>query len=50
MIRSRTPATIGFEGGGHVTVAVTSEHPTTLDLETREWDEQVTRFMHELPR
>jgi len=42
---------IGFEGGGgHVLVSVTAQHPTTLELETREWDRQVTHFMERLPR
>jgi hypothetical protein len=50
-VRQRAPQVIGFEGGGgHVLVSVTAEHPTTLELETREWDRQVTRFMEQLPR
>jgi len=50
-VRQRGPQVIGFEGGGgHVLVSVTSEHPTTLELETREWDRQVTQFMGRLPR
>jgi len=50
-IRQRGPQVIGFEGGGgHVLVSVTAERPTTLELETREWDRQVTHFMERLPR
>jgi len=50
-VRQRGPQVIGFEGGGgHVLVGITGEHPTTLELETREWDRQVTRFMERLPR
>jgi hypothetical protein len=50
-VRSRSREAIAFEGGGgHVTLAITGEHPTRLDLETREWDQQVTSFMRELPR
>jgi hypothetical protein len=50
-VRQRGPQVIGFEGaGGHVLVSVTGEHPTTLELETREWDRQVTQFMERLPR
>ena len=47
----RGPQAIGFAGGGgHVLISVTGEHPTTLELETREWDRQVTQFMERLPR
>ena len=50
-VRRRGPRAIGFEGGGgHVVVAVKGERPTTLDLQTREWDRPVTEFMQELPR
>jgi hypothetical protein len=50
-VRQRGPQVIGFEGGGgHVLVSVTGELPTTLELETREWDRQVTQFMGRLPR
>ena len=50
-IRQRGPQVIGFEGGGgHVLITVTGERPTTIELETREWDRQVTRFMEHLPR
>jgi hypothetical protein len=45
-VRTRDPRRIGLEGGGgHVTIAVTGEHPTTLDIETREWDQPVVTFM-----
>ena len=51
MVRQRGLQVIGFEGrGGHVLVSVTAQHPTTLELETREWDRQVTHFMERLPR
>ena len=32
-------------GGGHVTVTVTAGDKTAVDLETREWDYQVKKFM-----
>jgi hypothetical protein len=42
---------IGFEGGGgHVLVRVIGERPTTLELETREWDAAVDSFLTSLPR
>jgi hypothetical protein len=34
-------------GGGHVTVTVTEGEKTTVDLETREWDYHVKKFMAE---
>jgi hypothetical protein len=50
-VQQRGTQVIGFTGGGgHVLVSVTGEHPTTLELETREWDRQVTQFMARLPR
>jgi hypothetical protein len=50
-IRMRGPQVIGLEGGGgHVAVSVTSENPTTLEIETREWDRSVTEFIGKLPR
>jgi hypothetical protein len=50
-VQTRSPRAIGFEGGGgHVVVAITGERPTTLDIQTREWDEQVAAFMRALPR
>ena len=40
-----------FEGGGgHVAVRVLQEQPTTLELETHEWDAAVVEFMRKLPR
>ncbi len=32
-------------GGGHVTITVVEGDKTSVDLETREWDYQVKRFM-----
>ncbi len=50
-VRSHGAREIRFEGGGgHVAVRITGESPTTLDLETREWDTLVQEFMHKLPR
>jgi hypothetical protein len=50
-VQSRGGREIRFEGGGgHVAVSVIGERPTTLELETREWDRQVTQFMGDLPR
>jgi hypothetical protein len=34
-------------GGGHVTVTVTEGDKTSLDVETREWDYQVDKFLAE---
>jgi hypothetical protein len=34
-------------GGGHVTVTVTTGEKTDVDLETREWDYHVKKFMAE---
>jgi hypothetical protein len=34
-------------GGGHVTVTVTEGDNTSLDVETREWDHQVKKFLTE---
>jgi hypothetical protein len=51
LVRRRGRQEIGFEGGGgHVLVSVTGEHPTTLEIETREWDTPVTQFIGDLPR
>jgi len=33
-----------------VLVSVTGEQPTTLEIETREWDTQSTVFLGRLPR
>ncbi len=32
-------------GGGHVTITVAEGQKTAVDLETREWDYQVKKFM-----
>ena len=37
-------------GGGHVLVSIIRERPTTLEIETREWDTPVTTFVGKLPR
>jgi hypothetical protein len=37
-------------GGGHVTVRVLGELPTTLEIETTEWDYAVRGFIEQLPR
>jgi len=34
-------------GGGHVTVTVTEGEKTSLDVETKEWDYQVKKFLAE---
>lgn len=47
----RTDCCASFEGsGGHVTVSAARCEPDTteVDLETREWDYQVKRFMEGL--
>jgi len=50
-VRTRGPQMIGFAGGGgHVSISVAGERPTTLELETREWDAAVVTFMGKLPR
>jgi hypothetical protein len=50
-IRIRAAREIGFEGGGgHVVARVVRERPTTLELETREWDAAVQSFLGQLPR
>ena len=49
--RTRGPQMIAFEGGGgHVVISITTEQPTTLEIETREWDRAVVEFMDKLPR
>jgi hypothetical protein len=50
-VQERSQQKIRFEGGGgHVLISVTSENPTSLDIETREWDRLVVSFMEHLPR
>jgi hypothetical protein len=47
----RTDCCLSFEGGGgHVTVSAARCKPdyADVDLETREWDYQVKKFMEEL--
>lgn len=47
----RTECCLSFEGGGgHVTVSAARCKPnyTNVDLETREWDYHVKRFMENL--
>ncbi|HWQ12139.1 MAG TPA: hypothetical protein VNL77_05030 [Roseiflexaceae bacterium] len=49
--QSRDAREAGFTGGGgHVIVRVVREDPTTLELETREWDVAVQSFLAQLPR
>lgn len=50
-IQERQREKVRFEGGGgYVQVSVVSEQPTTLEIETREWDRPVEFFMEKLPR
>jgi hypothetical protein len=50
-VQERSQQKIRFEGGGgHVLISVASENPTSLDIETREWDRLVVSFMEHLPR
>jgi hypothetical protein len=46
----RNPCCVSFEGGGgHVTVTASEgEKKTSVELETREWDYHVKRFMREI--
>jgi len=46
----RGPCCLTFEGGGgHVTVTASAEEKkTTIELETREWDYHVKRFIREI--
>jgi hypothetical protein len=47
-LASRDDCCVSFVGGGgHVTVTVTGGEKTTVDLETREWDYHVKKFMAE---
>jgi hypothetical protein len=50
-ITEETPQCISFEGGGgHVTaVLCLDENKTRIDLETREWENQVKKFVSSLP-
>jgi hypothetical protein len=49
-LTEQNPCCVYFEGGGgHVSVtAVMGEKKTTVELETREWDYHVKRFMREI--
>lgn len=48
---TRSGREIAFQGGGgHVVARIVREHPTTLELETREWDAAVRSFLAQLPR
>jgi len=45
-LTSRDDCCVSFAGGGgHVTVTVTEGKKTGVDLETREWDYQVKKFI-----
>jgi hypothetical protein len=45
----RDPCCARFEGGGgHVSVRVETGEKTTVNLETREWDFHVKRFMQSI--
>jgi len=45
-VTSRNECCISLAGGGgHVTVTVTEGDKTSIDVETREWDYQVKKFM-----
>jgi hypothetical protein len=47
-ISSRDECCVAFAGGGgHVTVTVTEGEKTSVDVETREWDYHVRKFMAE---
>ena len=37
-------------GGGHVSIAIQPGEPTTIELETRQWDYPVQQFMHRVSR
>ena len=46
---SQTPQSLVFQGGGgHVAITVQPGATTTLELETREWDFVVRRFMEQV--
>ena len=50
-VTDRTESTVCFEGGGgHITIIVCPGDLTDVDLETREWDYQVKRFMEAMGR
>jgi hypothetical protein len=49
-VSQENPCCVTFEGGGgHVTVTASGEgKETTAELETREWDYHVRKFMREI--
>lgn len=48
---SQTPRAVVFQGGGgFVAVTAQSGTETTLELETREWDQAVRKFMDKISR
>jgi len=48
-ITEQNASTVCFEGGGgHVTIIVCPGELTDVDLETREWDYQVKKFMENI--
>jgi hypothetical protein len=51
-LTTRTPQSLVFQGGGgHVALSVvTTGPPTTIELETREWDYAVQQFMAQVTR
>ena len=50
-VRLRDLQTLGLEGGGgHMAVNILGEHPTTREIETREWDAPVSECIEALPR
>jgi hypothetical protein len=47
-VTSRDDCCISLEGGGgHVTITVTGGDSTSVDLETREWDYRVKKFIED---
>jgi len=49
-VRLRSPQMLGLEGGGgHVAISIAGSPPTTLEIETREWDIPVREFIADLP-
>jgi len=48
-VTEQNASTVCFEGGGgHVTIIVCPGELTDVDLETREWDYQVKKFMENI--
>jgi hypothetical protein len=49
LIEQEEPCCVYFEGGGgHVVVTACPKDKTEVELETREWDYHVKRFMREI--